>query len=60
MSDTHALQEKDGGKIPDLFIFLDCGKQQQKEMLQTVWTEEGQKNTIYMHEVQEVHMQHTQ
>ena len=60
MSDTHALQERDGDKIPDLFIILGCGQQQQKETLPRVWTEEGQKNTIYMYEVQEVHAQHTQ
>lgn len=48
VSDMHALQERDGGKIPDLFIFLGCGKQQQKKTLQSMWTEEGQKNTICM------------
>lgn len=34
-------------------------KQEQNEALQSVWTQDGQKDTVYMHQVQEVHLQHT-
>ena len=46
-------------KIHDLFIILGCGRQQQKETPRSVLTQGGQKDAIYMHQVQEVHMQHT-
>ena len=54
-------REREGcaSKIPDLFIILGCEHQQQEEAVRNVWTKDGQENTIYMHQVQKVYLQHT-
>lgn len=53
MSDIYALRERERGvcKISDLFIILGCCQQQQKEALQSRWTQVGQENSIHMQEV---------
>lgn len=45
-------RERGVRKISDPFIIPGCGQQQQKEVLQSLWTQDGQKSTIYMHQVQ--------
>ena len=63
MSGTHVLcvreRERGVSKIPDLFIILGCEHQQQEEAVRSVRTQDGQENTIYMHQVQKVYLQHT-